>query len=409
MKRVLLALGAVLAALTVVVPAAATAAATGETAKRVCVTGEVRCFAMVAVTPAGAIASARSAAAVPTGLTPAQLHRAYALPTAAPAATTVAIVDAWDYPAAYSNLTTYSKGVGLPVLPRCSTTVTTSCFQTIAMGAPPNSAIKHGWDLEIALDVEAVHAVCQNCKIVLVEAKSTSMDALAAAERTANKAASIVSNSWGSPQDGSPGAATDSAFNYPRHAIVFSSGDDGYQASYPALLKTVISVGGTTLTVAADGSYEGEQVWAGSGSGCATGDDRLMAPVGPASFQASAAGYKTAGCPAGIRGDNDVSAVADPLKGLAIYTTRKRWIKAGGTSLAAPVIAGIYALAGHVGDTTLPAATLYSHLGTSAFRDVTSGSNPGFDGCDGVPARCTARRGYDLPTGVGTPHGLAGF
>ncbi len=80
MKRVLLALGAVLIASGV---AAAGAGAATVTAKRVCTTGEVRCTAMVAVTPSGKVLSAVRPAALPSGLTPAQLHKAYNLPTKA--------------------------------------------------------------------------------------------------------------------------------------------------------------------------------------------------------------------------------------------------------------------------------------------------------------------------------------
>ena len=130
-----------------------------------------------------------------------------------------------------------------------------SCFQKVNLGATANSAVKQHWDVEIALDLEAIHAVCQNCKIVLVEAEN---DSLGIARWRPNgrrtSSASIVSNSWGIDGDGGLGSAVDSAFNYPSHAIVVSSGDDGYAPSYPALLNTVISVGGTTLHVKSDGS-----------------------------------------------------------------------------------------------------------------------------------------------------------
>jgi subtilase family serine protease len=321
----------------------------------------------------------------------------------------VAIVDAYDY--AYTDLTTYSKTFGLPVLPRCTTTITAACFQKVNLGAAENSAVSKGWDVEIALDVETVHAVCQNCKIVLVEAASSNLVAFGAAERSANGLANIVSNSWGlSPVDGALGSKDDSAFSYPGHAIVVSAGDDGYAPSYPATLNTVVSVGGTTLNVGSDGTYRSESVWSGTGSGCAAGTLKGAERVAPTAFQKSAAGFASAGCPVGVRGDNDVAAVADPRTGLAVYVKSSGWEEVGGTSLSAPLVASVFALAGNVGATKLPAAFLYAHLGDStSFRDVTTGSNEPATGCDRVLARCTARRGYDLPTGVGSPYGVSGF
>jgi subtilase family serine protease len=412
MKRVLWVLcAAAVACVAASTGVAGSGSASTITAKRVCTTGQIRCLAMVAVSPAGRVVAAARPSALPSGLTPAQLRTAYGLPAKAASPATVAIVDAYDYESAYSDLTAYSKAVGLPVMPHCTKAVTVSCFQKVNLGAGANSAVSKGWDVEIALDIEAVHAVCQNCKIVLVEAAHTDLASFVAAERSANGLADIVSNSWGlSPADGSLGTSNDSAFSYPGHAIVVSAGDDGYEPSYPATLNTVISVGGTSLRVGSDGTYRGESVWSGSGSGCAAGTIRGATRVAPAAFQKAAAGVSSAGCPTGVRGDNDVAAVADPHTGLAVYVKRSGWLEVGGTSLSAPLIAGIYALAGDVGSTKLPAASLYAHLGnTSAFRDVTTGSNEPSTGCDGVVARCTARRGYDLPTGVGTPHGISGF
>ena len=84
----------------------------------------------------GALGPVRPAA-LPSGLTPAQLHKAYELPTKTAVPATVAVVDAFDYSSAYSDLTRYSTTFGLPVLPQCSQTVTASCFQKVNLGPPP--------------------------------------------------------------------------------------------------------------------------------------------------------------------------------------------------------------------------------------------------------------------------------
>lgn len=214
-------------------------------AERACKSGEARCFALV-VTRDG---QRLRAATPPAGsLTPANYHSAYNLPTQAPSGNvTVAIVDAFDDATILSDLNTYSQQFGLPTMQNCSATVTTSCFKKVNLGAPVGSAVASGWDVEIALDVETVHAICQNCKIVLVEAKDNQFASLAAAVDRAATEAGIISNSYGSYGfDGSNGKAFDKHWNKPNHAMVVSAGDSGYGAAYPAGLNTTISVGGTS-------------------------------------------------------------------------------------------------------------------------------------------------------------------
>lgn len=100
----------------------------------------------------------------------------------------------------------------------------------------------------------------------------------------------------------------------------------------------------------------------------------------------------------------DTAAVADPDTPVAAYDTYQNpgWVALGGTSVAAPLIAGVYALAGNAASIH-PGRYLYArhrHL-----FDVTSGSN-GFCGSSYL---CTAVPGYDGPTGWGTPDGIGAF
>jgi GNAT superfamily N-acetyltransferase len=104
----------------------------------------------------------------------------------------------------------------------------------------------------------------------------------------------------------------------------------------------------------------------------------------------------------------DVSAVADPDTGLAIYDStpnpygiKPGWIEVGGTSAASPFIAGVIGLAGN--GSTFRTAWLYAH--PQFLNDVTVGSN-GYCGGDYL---CTAKKGYDGPTGMGTPDGIGAF
>ncbi len=389
---------------------------------RACTTGQLRCGAIV-LTRGGRVLRAATPAALPTGLGPSDYHRAYALPTAAAKVQTVAIVDAYDDATIYNDLTTYSTTFGIPVLPQCGSGVTGACFKKTNLGAAVGSAVSHGWDIEIALDVETVHAICQNCKIVLVEARNPLFANMAAAENTAAQAASVVSNSFYSYQaDGAIGNPSDAAFNHPKKAIVAAAGDDGYGVGYPASLNSVIAVGGTRLTLNASGGYGSERAWGpdganawGTGSGCATGAvghsmGVLPEPAKP--FQTASAGWASTHCGT-FRGDNDVAANADPNSGSAIYVgSRGAFIQVGGTSLAAPLIAAVFALKGNAGTTNYPASLLYAKLGTTSFHDVKTGTDDAGNwplACPAGTTQCVAKSGYDLPTGVGTPKGVGGF
>lgn len=387
-------------------------------AERVCTTGQLRCFALV-VTRDGQRVRAASAKALPEGLAPADYHRAYNLPRRAPSGrVTVAVVDAYDDTTILRDLNTYSRQFGLPAMQACSARVTLSCFRKVNMGAAKSSAVSTGWDVEIALDVETVHAICQNCRIVLVEAKNSNITSFAAAVDRAATEARIISNSYGAyGLDGSNGASFDSHWNKPKHAMVVASGDSGYGAAYPAGLNTTIAVGGTRLTLSANGGYGSERAWGpdathawGTGSGCMNGSVTGAPAVAARVFQRSVAGYATTGC-GSTRGLNDVAANADPHSGSAVFATSQSWITVGGTSLAAPLIAGVFALKNNVASAAYPAALLYTHAGGTAFRDVKSGTDDAGNyalPCASTSA-CDAVAGYDLPTGVGTPNGIGGF
>jgi hypothetical protein len=100
----------------------------------------------------------------------------------------------------------------------------------------------------------------------------------------------------------------------------------------------------------------------------------------------------------------DVSAVADNV---AIYDSSPEvggWGVVAGTSIASPLIASVYALAGNAKSVTYGSYP-YSHR--LSLHDVTQGSNFTPDTLCGY--LCTAEPGYDGPTGLGTPNGIGGF
>ena len=309
---------------------------------------------------------------------------------------TIAIVDAYDNPNAYSDLTTYRSQFGLPP---CTTS--SGCFRKINQRGgttPPSGDV--GWGQEIALDLDMASAVCPSCKILLVESDSNSLANLGAAvDQAAAQGANAISNSYGAGEFFGE-TSYESYYNHAGVAVTVSSGDSGYGVEFPAASRYVVAVGGTSLT--SDSSARGwsESAWSGAGSGC--------------SSQVTKPSWQTdSGC--SKRTVADVSAVADPNTGVAVYdsygsTGGNNWYVFGGTSVAAPIIAGVYGLAKNAGSIDYPAR--YPYASPSSLFDVTSGSN---GNCTRkrksttAAYLCTAGSGYDGPTGLGTPNGTSGF
>ena len=323
----------------------------------------------------------------PSGYGPSSLISAYKLSTAGGSGATVAIVDAQDDPNAEADLGVYRSQFGLPA---CTTA--NGCFRKVNQNGAtsPLPTADTGWAGEISLDVDMVSAICPNCHILLIEANSASdADLYAAEDRAVTMGAKFVSNSWGGGEY-SGQTTDDSHFNHPGVAITVSSGDNGNGAEYPATSRYVTAVGGTSLNTSTNARGWTESAWSGAGSGCSSFDTKPTWQT------------VTTGCTR--RAEADVSAVADPNTGVAVYQTYggTGWAVYGGTSAAAPIIASVYALAGTPGASDYPASYPYSHTGN--LFDVTSGSN----GTCGAPM-CTAGTGWDGPTGLGTPNGTAAF
>src|SRR3989338_7402566 len=178
------------------------------------------------------------ATTLPAGYGPFQFRGAYGLTGTTAVNQTIAIVDAYDHPTILSDLNKYSQTFGIPIMSSCpvsSGTTTSPCFQKVNQrGGTTYPKVNAGWALEIALDVEVAHAICQNCNILLVEADSNSYtNLLAAVDRARLMGATVISNSWGSSEF-SGETAYDNHFNYPGLAITFSAGDSGYGSAYPA-------------------------------------------------------------------------------------------------------------------------------------------------------------------------------
>jgi subtilase family serine protease len=338
----------------------------------------------------------RAAAAPTSGYGPGDLRSAYALPPSGGSGQTVAIVDAYGDTTAEADLNTYRSNYGLSA---CTTA--NGCFKKVnqsgVQGSYPSN--DQGWALETQLDLEMVSAVCPGCKILLVEATNNQSPSLYAAEDTAARlGATEISNSWGGGEASSE-TSDDAHFNHPGAAITVSSGDSGYGVEYPAASRYVTAVGGTSLSQASSSRGWAETAWSGAGSGCSA-------------YEPKPAWQTDSGC--SRRTVADVSAVADPNTGVAVYDSNcnligqltsacfNGWGVVGGTSASAPIIAGVYALAGN-GQSVNYGSSPYGHA--SSLFDVTSGSN----GSCSPAYLCTSGAGYDGPTGLGTPNGTGAF
>ncbi len=347
--------------------------------------GTARCHAHAVSDAAGVVREqAAQPNLTPSGYGPAALRAAYGVTGSGSATTVIAIVDAYGYTNAESDLAVYRSTYGLPP---CTTA--NGCFvkynQSGVQGSYPRQ--NTGWAQETALDLDMASAMCPGCKIILVEANSNSNSNLGVAVNTAaSLGAHVISNSYGGGESGSTAYAA--YYDHPGVAVTVSSGDSGYGVQFPASAPTVIAVGGTSLTTSATTRGWTETAWSGAGSGCST-------------LYAKPTWQHDAGC--AKRTVADVSAVADPNTGVAVYGpshSGSAWQVYGGTSVAAPLIGGIY---GVNGGAVNYGADPYAN--TAALNDVTSGSN----GSCGGSYLCTAVAGYDGPTGLGTPSGVTAF
>jgi hypothetical protein len=416
------------------------------------------------------------------------------LPKEASSTQTIALVDAYNDPNAESDLETFDSEFGLPQCTRANgcfeqvnqkgqtsplpfpetpgdlATQRTLCEEQRTQHACVPFEEAEGWSVEISLDIETAHATCQNCHIELVEAESSEYEAFESAENAAaSLGADEISNSWGGPEcvEAFVCAPESPAFNHPGVVIAASAGDDGFlnwlaeprspYADFPADLPQVVSVGGTRLsTLGTGGKWTGESVWNDGGESGTGEKDGYGAGGGGCStlftaqpWQQAVADWAQVGC-GSHRAIADVSADGDPYSGVAVYDSSEEcatpylegpegeeveyvladWCTIGGTSLASPLVAATFALAGGAHGVRYPAQTLYENAAKSpsSLHDVTLGSNgecalpfnektkqprctTAQEAKTSCPSHliCLAAPGYDGPSGLGTPDGLGAF
>ncbi|MGV9427407.1 S53 family peptidase [Streptomyces sp. NPDC003656] len=400
------------------------------------------------------------------GYTGKQLRAAYGAGSYTGKHVRVAITDAYASPTIAFDAGSYAKKNGdaawktgqlHQVLPKTYT-------KTEECGAA-------GWYGEETLDVEAVHAVAPNADVTYVGAASCYDDDLldSLSKVVDQHLADIVSNSWGdieANQTPDLAAAYDQVFQLGAVqgiGFYFSSGDDGDQVAAsgtkqvdtPANSAWVTAVGGTSLAVGKGDTYQWETGW-GTQKATLSADGKSWDSF-PGAFTSGAGGgtsknvpqpyyqkgivpkaLATANNATGNRVVPDISAIADPNTGFLVGQTQTfpdgteqySEYRIGGTSLAAPVIAAVQALAQEarggkaIGFANPSIYQLYGKKGV--FHDVTD--NPtgsglavarldfanGVDDSDGLltsvrslgkDSSLAAVKGYDDVTGVGSPAG----
>ncbi|KQW24780.1 peptidase S53 [Acidovorax sp. Root402] len=373
-------------------------------------TGVVTTYSVAQVRAAYGFGALPAVGSKPSGAQAAQLG----------AGQTVYVIGAKHNPNVAAELAAFNQKFGLPTcaakvlpvttgLPLAAASPAAGCELWVAYSTASGGisgvapAYDAGWATEIALDVQWVHAIAPLARIVLVEAPDASVNSLLGAVRLANTMGpGVVSMSFGA-QEGAWTASVDAAFTAAGMTYLAATGDSGAGVNWPSVSANVLAVGGTTLTYSGSGARS-EVSWSGTGGGTS-------------GFIAVPAYQKSSVPGTGSlmrRTVADVAMNADPATGQYVAVMQPgssavQWISAGGTSLAAPMWAGLVAVAnagrqqaarpvmggGH--------ALLYGQIGAvasnyaSSFSDIRLGSH-------GVCGTCSAGPGYDQLTGLGTPN-----
>jgi MYXO-CTERM domain-containing protein len=366
-----------------------------------------------------------------SGMAPTDVLAAYNIPSSASAnGKIVAILDGPDS-SAYSDLTAYRSQYGLPALPKCSGNPTGSlpaCFQQVGEsgGASTGEDAGEDSDAETSLDMDMISAACPDCSILLVEIGDTQgniqdSDFISGAHAAIGLGAVATSISIGGGEYGND----PTGYTTPGHLVLAASGDYGYDLvnegggvsspSYPASAPDIVAVGGTTLF--ASGSSYGEAVWNdGTFSTGQNGQDVTTSGCSTEFAMPSWQASSLSGTGCSKRATADVSAAAAFYSNgqntdIAVY--EQGWQQVEGTSASSPMVAGILTRLGLTDAISANIGWMYTNssgfhdLGSSSYPVDTSGSDTDSNSPSSCGKLCTAGTGWDGPSGVGTPNGVA--
>ena len=321
--------------------------------------------------------------------TPQQIRKAYGVDqlTLDGSGITVAVIIAFSYRNLQRDFNVFCTQFNLPLI--------TLDIRRMANNIRTNS----GWALEECLDVQMVHSIAPRAKIMVVEARSNSFTDLNAAVSYANNnGANIISMSYGANEFSSQNIYA-SVYNNNRKCYVASAGDTAATVEVPSCFANVLSIGGTTLNLDACGNRISESTWNNGGCG-------ISRYIAKPTYQNDVSGITT-----NFRNCCDISLVANPNTGVYVYYAGS-WYSLGGTSVSAPCMSGILALAnqnrisnGKILLTTIANApnNIMNYLYQTIYKNNSSYINNFNDinvGTDGI---FVAKTGYDNPTGLGSP------
>jgi kumamolisin len=346
-----------------------------------------------------------AAAAAPRSYAPDQVAAAYNFPTGINGAGEAVAIIELGGGFTQTELDQYFSGLGVSPPPVIAVEVGQG---TNSPGTDPNA------DGEVMLDIEVVGAVAPGAQIVVYFAENTDqgfVDAVSTAAHDATNKPSVISISWGAPEDAWTGQARtqmEQAFTEAAAlgvTVTVASGDNGstdgvndgkQHVDFPAAAPHALACGGTSLQVD-NGQITSETVW-NNGAGGGAGGGGVSIEFTPAPS------YQTAINPTNVdtgqpgRGVPDVAGDADPATGYTILVDgRQETI--GGTSAVAPLWAGLIALLnqGLGRSVGFLQPQLYTNSVEAGFQDITDGDNGSYQ----------AASGWDACTGLGSPNGAA--
>jgi subtilase family serine protease len=385
---------------------------------------EMQCFAMmrtdVQPTLQSDVSEGAETCPFTQGYCPVDLQKAYKLPSLTDGdGRTVAIVDAYGYSHAASDLAYFRKTMGLKA---CDTA--TKCLRIVNQNgdAGPLPGNNEDWDGEQSLDLDMVSGICPNCKILLVQAENDETNNLYTGVQTAGRlGAKYIGASWG----GYPEGQDDPIFHQSGVVISAAAGDNGGGGRYhggpiqPCTYTYVVCVGGTHLVQSDNKRGWSETVWNDwTFDYCGSGDSPCGATGSACSTKISKPSWQTdTGCK--MRSAADVSATASLRAPVIVYNTQIGSCKPsscfwlfGGTSASTQIISAVFALAGNAADQD-GASTIWKHHTDTMINNVTVGNNLdlqlGVTCASSVKYICTARVGFSGPVGWGTPEGIGAF